>query len=635
MINVRSGRAPELWISLGLAGAVFAVYLQTASFPLIAYDDPEFVSNNIHLRGGLTAANLIWAFTTGYAGNWFPLTWLSYMLDGGRHLTNVALHAANSILVFIALLRMTGARGRSAFAALLFAVHPLHVETVAWISQRRELLSAFFSLLSIWAYAVFAGRAPVGTAILGRRPRRWIAYAALLPAFSCGLMSKPTIVTLPFALLLLDYWPLRRWGAVPARRLMLEKLPLFALAGAASVVTFLAQRHAGAIATLAEAPFPLRLENAPMSYVAYVVQFFWPARLAVIYPLSPDLALWEPIAAAAALIAVTAFAISARGRAPYFLTGWLWFLGALAPVIGLVQIGVQSRADRYMYMPLMALSLITIWGMAALARRRARLLVIAGLAACCVYAAAAAQATAYWRDTVTLFRHAVEVTCGNWPALLVLSRALLEEGRAGEAMPYISQALELRPNLPEAHINLGAALSKRGDFPAAAAQYGIALQSDPHNADAHEGLGVVLTEQGRYSAALPHLEFAVRAHPGDFDAHYNLGRLYGVAGQPALAIPQFAESVSIKPQNAEALFNLGTAYAAEDRFAEAAGSLREAVRLKPEYAAARFNLGSALANLGQWDEAAAEFQRVLAIQPDFPGASQALEECLAQKNRPH
>jgi tetratricopeptide (TPR) repeat protein len=622
--------ARNWWIWLALAIAVLSVYLQTRTFEFLRYDDPEFVVNNIHIRGGLTPATIAWAFTTGYAANWFPLTWLSYMVgvnlyglsSGWHHLTNVLLHAITSILLFAVLRRATGMRWPSALVAMLFAIHPLHVEAVAWVSQRREVLSGLFWLLSIWAYLNYVGRP------------RTSAYVLLLAAFGCGLMSKPTIVTLPFSLLLFDYWPLRRWETTTVRRLIVEKVPLVVLSGAASVVTFLVQRHGGATVSIAAVPFLPRLENAVVSYLAYAAQFLWPAKLAVLYPYATNLPAWKAIGAGIILASVTTLAIARRERQPYLFTGWFWFGGTLIPVIGLVQVGVQSRADRYMYAPLIGLALIFAWGLAELADRQAwlrRMTPAIAVAVCCVYGAVAWSTTSYWRDTVTLFRHAIEVTTDNWAALDTLSMALITTDHAEEAVPYIAETLRLRPDLPEGHINFGAVLSKRGDFDDATAQYRRALQLEPANPDAQEGLGVVLTEKGQYPEALSQLETVVKLKPEDADSHYNLGRLYGLAGRADLAAAEFAETVNLQPENAAAHFNLGVSYASLERFDRAADEFVVALRWKPDYLAARFNLGSALANLGRLDEAITQFQAILRMQPDFPAAREALENCLALK----
>lgn len=390
------------------------------------------------------------------------------------------------------------------------------------------------------------------------------------------------------------------------------------------------------MASVSEVPLPFRIENALVSYLAYILQFLWPARLAVLYPYAAQLPAWEAVGAATVLAAITALAILQRKRRPYFAVGWFWLAGVLVPVIGLVQIGIQSRADRYMYIPLIGLSVITVWGLHEVAVRRAaiRQMAALGVAACCAYAASAWYNAAYWQDTVTLFRHAIGVTDDNWGALGTVSQALLQQNRVDEAMPYIAEVLRLRPNLPEAHINFASALSRRGDFDAAEAQYRKALQLDPDSPDAREGLGVIQTEKGQLNDALANLSAAERAVPGEANKHYNLGRLYGLAGHPDLAAGEFAEAVRLQPDDAAARFNLGTAYAAQERFSEAADQFREALRLKPDYTEARFNLGGALASLGQLDEAIGDFREILRVQPDFPGAAQALETCLELKKQP-
>ncbi len=598
---------------------------------LVGHDDPEFVLHNLHLRDGLSPASIAWAFRTSYAANWFPLTWLSYLLgvtlygfdSGWHHLTNVILHALNVALLFGALKRMTGARWRSALVALVFAIHPLHIEPVAWIAERKELLSGLFWFLSIWTYVDYV-----------RRPRA-AAYALLVLAFCCGVMSKPMIVTLPFVLLLLDFWPLQRWSRNAWRRLILEKAPLFAICAAGSAITFVVQKGGGAISSAGEVPFPYRVENALVSYLAYVFQFLWPAKLAVLYPYAPNLPAWQVIGAGTILAAITALAISQRKQRPYLFTGWFWFVGVLIPVIGLVQIGIQSRADRYMYVPLVGLAIMVIWGLGEVAERHAAFRSIApalAIIGCCAYGVAAWSAAAVWQNTVTLFRHAIEVTENNWGALNILSQTLLVQDRVDDATPYIAETLRLRPQLPEAHINFGAALSKRGDFDAAAAQYRIALQLDAANADALEGLGVVQNEKHDFNDALASLSAAEKSTPEDPDKHYNLGRLYGLSGRSDLAEAEFQEAVRLQPENAAARFNLGVAYAAREQFSEASEQFREALRLNPDYTAARFNLGGALANLSRLDEAITQFREVLRRQPDFPGAAAALQNCLELKS---
>jgi Flp pilus assembly protein TadD len=609
---------PHLWIYLGLFLAVFCVYLQVWNFDFVSLDDQIYVANNPHVRAGLTLSGIAWAFKTGFAGNWFPLTLLSYMLEcqlfgprsGVHHLTNVFLHAIGTLLLYGLLQRMTGARWRSALVAFLFALHPVHVEAVAWIAERKEVLSGLFWFITLWAYLLYVEKPTA------------LKYLWVMLALACGLMSKPMIVTLPFALLLLDYWPLRRLG----RQAILEKVPLLALCVCAAIVAWATQQSGGAVSTLALIPLHVRLENALVSYAIYIRQFFVPVNLAVIYPFSSDIPVWRPVGAAILLVAITVLALRARRQRPYLAVGWFWFLGTLLPVIGLVQIGLQSRADRYTYIPFIGISIAVAWGAAEIAGQRKWLTpVIVALCAICPFVTWTAVSN--WRDSLTLFRHAIDVTSGNWVALSAYSQALIAQGRVEEAIPYVREALRLQPNLPEAHITLASALSERGDLNEAETRFRDALQLEPENADALEGLGMILTEKGQTREALERLTRAIALRPDDPDSHYNLGRAYALSHQLDPAIAQFREALRLRPGYAEAEYNLGTALAAGEHFEEACDHFRAALRLKPDYIRARFNLGVALAVLGRCEEAAAQFTEVLRVQPGDRDAEQAMRDC--------
>ena len=350
----------DLFIYCALFVLVSGAYFQVHSFDFIKYDDPEFVVDNVHLRSGLTLDAIRWAMTSLYAANWFPLTWISYMLgyrvyglnSGWHHLTNVALHVLNTLLLFGILKRMTGARWRSAFVAFAFGLHPMHVEPVAWIAERKEVLSGLFWFLTIWTYLSYLNKPGI------------YRYLLVVLAFSGGLMSKPMIVTLPFVLLLLDLWPLKRWGTIPIRRIILEKVPLLALSAGVSVISFLAQKSGGAVSSLALIPLSLRIQNAVVSYAIYVLKFLWPGNLSIIYPFDADFPKWQVVAAILALSLATIAAL----RRPFIIVGWLWFLGTLVPVIGFIQVGAQSRADRYTYIPFIGLSIIAAWGLGELSK---------------------------------------------------------------------------------------------------------------------------------------------------------------------------------------------------------------------------------------------------------------------------
>lgn len=646
-----------IWISLSLAILVLAIYAPVGRFTFLNYDDPDYVANP-HVLEGFGTANLAWAFTSAHAANWVPFTWISHMIDrelfgdqaGLHHLMNVALHALGAVLLFAALRRMTGAEWRSAFVALILALHPLHVESVAWVAERRDVLSGVFFFGTLRVYAYYAARPTLAR------------YAVVMALCCCALLSKPTAVTLPLVLLLLDYWPLQRSGG---RRLVLEKIPLAALSIAASVVTYVVQQSAGAVFGAAEIPLTMRLENALVSYGIYLLKFFVPASLAVFYPYPASIPVWQTFAAASALAAISAAVFLSRRR--YLVTGWLWFLITLVPMIGLIQAGLQAHADRYTYLPLTGLAIMVSWGATELFETRRTALAIAGVAAGIVMAATTCLNLQNWRDSIALFRHAIAVTDGNYVAYnnlgIALRRsgrvdesiplfeaairadpahaeaqnnlgeALLVESRPDQALPHITEALRLNPDLAEAHINLGTVLVGRGRLADAVEQYRTALRLNPENSEAHAGLGVVLTELGRFDEALPQLLETVRLDPWSGDAHYNLGRLYGLSGRAEDAIAEFRESIRLDPANAEAHFNLGTALAAKDRLADAEKEFRAALRLKPDYLNAHFNLASALASQGRYDDAIPEFSEVLRLNPYFGEARRGLEYCRQLRKR--
>ena len=421
-------------IAAVLLALTLLIYLPVRSFDFVNYDDPDYVTNNPHVRSGITADSVAWALTSQDAGNWHPLTWLSHMLDcrlfdlngGGHHLTNLALHALNSLLLFWLLWRLTGALWRSAWVALLFALHPLHVESVAWVAERKDVLSAAFFFLTILAYIRFVER---------RTP---IRYLAVLLAFCLGLMAKSMLVTLPFVLLLLDVWPLQRSPKTAWRPLLLEKVPLFVISLAASVLTFLAQRHAGAVTGVDSIPILARLGNACISYLTYLFETVWPAGLAAFYPLPVKLPAVQAIAAAAAVLALSVLAWRSVRSRPYLFVGWFWYLGILVPVIGLVQVGSQAHADRYTYLPLIGIFVVAAWSLASIVERWPRTqaivtaLAIASAAAC---AATTSRQLPYWQNTATLFNHALDVNSENFIALDGLGISFAHKVAIGRPSP--------------------------------------------------------------------------------------------------------------------------------------------------------------------------------------------------------
>jgi tetratricopeptide (TPR) repeat protein len=701
-----------------LAVATLAVFLPVARQGYVNYDDSDYVCDNPHVQSGLKRENIVWAFTTGHASNWHPVTWLSHMLDcqlfgqkaGPQHLVSVGFHIANTLLLFLLLRRMTGALWRSALVAALFALHPLHVESVAWVSERKDVLSAWFFLLTLWAYARYAETESLKSKVQGpkseagglesetRNPRtegnpksearnpkpeargRWsrfyfrssIFYLLSLLLFALGLMSKPMVVTLPFVLLLLDYWPLGRLqlkAQDPRRKtlfpLVLEKLPFFALAALSSVITFMAQRKGGAVST--SLSLGARIANALVAYVRYIGKLFWPKDLSVLYPHPGHWPAWEVIAAAVMLAGVFAVVMAGAGKRPWLAVGWLWFWGMLVPVIGLVQVGVQSMADRYTYVPLIGLLIMLAWGIDELVPVRPwrggalALGAAVGLAACALLTE---RQIGYWRDSEALFRHAVQVTRDNYLAYNNLGFYLSGQGRTAEAMenyrlslkinpayedalnnlgyalagqkkyaeaiPLYEAALRIRPNHAEVHNNLGNALSETGKIDEAIKHYLIVLGEKPDHADAHNNLGIALAMKGKLDEAIAHFHEAIRCKPGYASAHSNLGNALAAQHKPAEAVKEYRESLRLNPDEAQAHNNLGNGLAEEGKVEEAIGQYREALRLNADNPEAQFNLALALLRQGQREEAATHLTEALRLKPDYAEARAQLNSLTAR-----
>jgi len=536
-------------VCLILALLVLAAFWPVLGHDFVGFDDERYVTANRRVQEGLTAPGLRWAWSTFHAANWHPLTWMSHMLDWklygahptGHHLTSMLLHVANTLLVFMLLERMTASPVRSALVALLFGLHPLHVESVAWVAERKDVLSAFFWLLAIGAYLRYVRSPGVGR------------YVPVLLAAAAGLCAKPMAVTLPFTLLLLDYWPLKRLDPeAPSLRtlwrLVLEKTPLFALAAASSVVTVVAQRSAGAVVSLEHYSLVVRVANAIVAYATYVWKSFWPSGLAVPYPHpGADLPGWKLAVSILVLAAVTFFAVRARRRHPYLLFGWLWYVGTLVPVIGLVQVGPQAMADRYAYVPLIGVFVMVAWGIPSAVgpllsskkaesptdpgpvRRETGLLAVMFLIVPALTIATWVQLR-HWRDDMTLAARAVAVTRNNAVAHNQLGLALFRRGRAADALPHYLEAVRISPGFAEAHNNLGGALAALDRIDEALEQYGNALEIDPAYPEALLNLGVALVRQGRLDEAIERFEEAVRIRPDYGKAHGNLAAAHYTLG---------------------------------------------------------------------------------------------------------
>jgi len=577
-LSLESERRPagfnDRWMVAGvcifLAAIIWVVFGQTLGHEFVNYDDNDYVYENPVVQKGLTFDGIVLAFTHVYSFNWHPLTWISHMMDcqfyglspGGHHLTNILLHTATSILLFLILRQMTTAFWRSAFVAAVFAIHPLRVESVAWVAERKDVLSGLFFMLTIGAYVRYA-----------RRPWSPVRHGFVVLLFALGLMCKPMLVTLPLVLLVLDYWPLGRvaggeWRVtrfgvqVPQlstlNHLLYEKLPLLGLAVASSVVTLSAQHEA--IQPFENISLPLRVDNALISYVAYLGQMFWPSGMAVLYPFTAG-----GVGVSGVLLSLVLLAGISTGvfvlcrRRPYFLTGWLWYLIMLAPVIGILQVGLQARADRYTYLPQIGLYLLLTWAAADLcAGWRHRRAVLGGCATIILTAlifCARAQ-TSHWRNSESLWTHTLACTADNYVAHSNLGNALYQKGSVDGAITQYQTALQIKPDYVEAHDNLGNVLLQKGRVDEAITHYQMALQIKPDNAKAHNNLGNALVKKGRVDEAITQYQTALRIKPDYAEAHNNLGNALVEKGKVDEAITQYQTALQIKPNYAEAHNNL-------------------------------------------------------------------------------
>lgn len=624
------------WVALGLVALNISVYASVWRSEFVRFDDPDYVTQNPHVTAGLTWQGFKWALTTGHAANWHPLTWLSHMLDvqlfgmnaGAHHAVNLVLHVLNTLLLFGVLQRMTGATWRSALVAALFAIHPLHVESVAWVSERKDVLSTFFWMLTLLAYGAYVRKS-------GAR-----RFALVLLLFALGLLAKPMVVTLPFVLLLLDVWPLRRialWAdgrrmmsaadRSTAMRLVREKLPLFGLAAASSIATVIVQRRGGAVGNLAAYPVPVRLENALVSYVAYIGKMVWPARLSAFYPYRESLSAWA--AGTAFLLIVTTIGV-VRGarRHPYLLVGWLWYLGTLTPVIGIIQVGLQSMADRYTYIPLVGLFIVVAWGAVDLAERWPRQRAVVPAVAALVLAACAVTArtqVATWRDSLSLWQHAVDVTTNNAYGQYNLGVVLVQAGRLDEGIARFREALRIDPNYSDVHIDLGNALNGRGAADDALAEFATVVRLRPDYAEAHNAYGNLLRSRGRNADAIAQYREALRLDPSLASAHNELGNALTTDGRFADAMAEYAEAVRLAPGFAEAHNNVGAAFARAGKPEEAIAEFLEALRLKPGDATFHYNAALMLEQVGRTKEAVEHLQAALRTDPGHAAARRALE----------
>jgi Flp pilus assembly protein TadD len=546
-----------VFIYFALTLSVLSVFWQVRNFNFINYDDNEYVSENSYVFNGLNSDSIVWAFTTGHSANWHPVTWLSLMLDcqlfgadsGKIHLINLLFHIANTLLLFAVLKKMTGSLWPSAFVAAAFAIHPMHVESVAWISERKDVLSTFFLLLTLASYIGYVKRSNV------------FRYIAALVIFAIGLMAKPMLVTLPFVLLLLDYWPLGRFGAVKKKKadisqksfgfLVLEKIPFFVLAGVSSLITFFVQRRGGAVAEVNILSLESRIANVFLSYIRYIGKMFWPRNLAIFYPYDTEgFPFWQVAICILLVLAVSFFVIRFARKQKYLFVGWFWFVGTLVPVIGLVQIGGQSIADRYTYVPYIGLFIMIAWGLSELLSKWLGRKIVLGISMLIVLTAmgiAAHRQVSYWKNSSALFSHALAVTKNNYIAHTSLADDFRTNGETALAIEHYNKALQIAPNHADAVLGMGCALTNQGNLEKAAEYLKKSLQLKPNHGLAHYNFGIVLQKQGRFAESLARFTKAVQLDPGSAEAHNNLGNLLVLNDRLNEALEQFRIADRLKP----------------------------------------------------------------------------------------
>jgi protein O-mannosyl-transferase len=624
---ISHGNALRPILLAALAASTLWVYWPVRNFSFVNYDDDEYVYNNNNVQSGLTFKSIRWAFTSTYAANWHPLTWLSLILDrdlfgndpGGFHLTNVCLHIGNTLLLFLILAGATGAQWRSALVSFLFALHPLHVESVAWISERKDVLSTFFLLLSLWTY--------VGYAKTLRRSQ----YIRTLIYFAAGLMAKPMIVTLPLLLLVLDFWPLSRLrrcrkepegSGTPYRswkKLILEKVPFAALSIVICWIAFFAQKHSGAVA---DSPFDIRIAGAIISYLHYLLLTVWPIHLAFFYPLAAEISI--PLAAVSFLVlaGITAVAVRLMHRAPWFFAGWLWYIISLIPVIGIVRVGSQALADRYSYIPLIGIFVVAVWGVSSVAAKPPIVRTLSAFGAVIVLffcSLLARRQVESWRDSTTLFGHAIAVTKGNYIAHNNLGGVFFKKGMPDSALSHFSEALKIFPGYPAALYNTGLVLRQAGKPEKALPFFLKAVCADPNHADAQECLGEIYESLGRISQSVECYRKAISCRPEFFSALYRLSLVNLGHGSVDSAISCLNRALAAQPSSWEAHYYLGAACLRKEDPGRALFEMALATRLNPSSAPLSLAAADELLRQGLVPASLPFFTRAIHLQPDSAG----------------
>ncbi len=653
------------------------IYAQVRHFDFVGFDDNEYVYENIHVKTGLSSKNIGWALTAFYSNNWHPLTWISHMLDcqlfglhpGAHHLINLFFHIINSLLLFFIFSKMTGDLWKSGFIAMVFAVHPLHVESVVWIAERKDVLSAFFWLLTMGCYYHYA-----------KRPGP-LTYAMVLLFFILGLLSKPMIITLPFVLLLLDYWPLQRFqnhietdGNIGKKwvYLVLEKIPFFLLVPVSGLLTFYAQHHGGVVKSLEAFPLNVRIANAIVSYAAYIGKMIYPVKMAFLYPHHGMPSLWNILVALVLLAAMSIASMKYYKKYPYLIVGWLWYLGTLVPVIGIVQVGMQSMADRYTYIPSIGLTIMMAWGVPDIMtqwRHKKIWLGATTATAMAIFAVISWKQAGYWKNTRSMLEHTIQVTSNNYIALDNMAVEFLRKGQIDQAVDYhlrsqkiyphnpyshfslgvayfmqgknqeaiqqYQEAIKLAPEYYQAYTNLGAAHFTIGNMQEAIANYLKAIKINPAYIDAYVNLGLAYDKSGQFDDAIVYYQKALHLDPANSNAHFMLAGVLEKIGNIDEAIKHYGEIVKLKPSRVDVQYRLGVALYKQGRISEAIQCYLEVLKKNPENPETLNSLGSALYMQGRVDEAIEKYMHAVRIKPDYAEAHNNLGAAYFQKGEVH
>jgi tetratricopeptide (TPR) repeat protein len=623
----------------------FSVYWQVRYFDFINFDDDVYVADNRQVRSGLTQENLAWSFSFQDKEKtyWHPLTWISHMLDvelygmdaGRHHHTNALFHTFNTLFLFLILYRITGALWRSAFVAALFALHPINVESVAWIAQRKNVLSTFFWMLTLLAYEVYQKRPGVAR------------YLTVLFVFSLGLLAKPMLVTLPFVLMLLDYWPLKRIGFQPsireclplAFRLVLEKIPLLILSGLSVYFSMASRKGLDLEITLQSIPVILRIENALVSYLKYIGNLVLPTHLTVFYPYPDKIPMWQALGSLAVLMVISVSVVRTLRKYPYLCIGWLWYLGTLTPVIGFVQVGLWPQmADRWAYVPFIGLFIIISWGGAELLSRWRHKRYWATIAVAALLTALMVTShiqAGYWANSATLFSHALKISKNKALADALahnnLATDLIERGRYDEAIYHYSQVLEITKDNAPVHNNLAIALNELGRFDEAIYHANAAIDLLPDDPSFYNNLGYIFLKKHKFKEAILNFRMAIKLYPAYTRAYYNLANTLMMIGNIDAAISNYRMALDLAPDSKDILNDLASAMVRQGRISNALSYYSKALRLGPMDADIYNNMGVALLHLGRFEEAVPHFRMAIQLNPNFADATENLNKALSKQ----